>query len=351
MKLLLAALLYYSGVERVLRWLIPRRGVAIFMLHSVRIQNSLTRAAGFSMDVKSFERRMRFLRRYHCITISNVAEVLSGKLSLPNDAVVITFDDGYADNCLYAFPILNRFSLPATVYLTTSYIGSDQWLPMNQLYDAIWRTTSKTLVVPDELMKVGTLPATLPLGTEAQKLTAISCLRSGLKRMATDRFEACIETMAADLLSEVSSMRGGDFDMLDWNQVQTMSGLVEFGSHTASHTILSRAGKSRQEIEIARSKSAIQENLGSQPAHFAYPNGHREDYNEHSIQLLRQQGYQTAVTTEVGLNDSSSDPYQLRRMGLESPNCLIALELLGITERLRARGAKSRNRSLMGVAV
>lgn len=342
LKLILAALLYYSGVARLLRWLVPRRGVAIFMLHSVAEQNSLTQAAGFSMSMARFARRMRFLKGYRCISMSEVADALSKEGALPSDAVVITFDDGYADNCRCAFPILKDLGLPATIYLTTDYVQTDAWLPLNRLYDAIWRTALSNVPVPRLLQEAGGLPPILPLGDEATRLKTVGCLRTVLKALSTDAFEQCVDEMVMELSSEVRLARGREFDMLDWAQVKAMAGLIEFGSHTASHVILARADESRQAREIEKSTLALQSRLGGSIDHFAYPNGHSEDFTDHTISLLKQYGYRTAVTTEVGLNFDNAEPYRLKRMGLEAPVCVIALELLGVTQILRGwvRGSR-----------
>lgn len=100
-----------------------RRAVRILYYHS--ISDAPVRS---SVSPSAFERQLEHLRRsgYALIPLSDAVERLATRASLPPRSVVVTFDDGFADNYEHAFPILARFSVPATVFLTASYIGTDR---------------------------------------------------------------------------------------------------------------------------------------------------------------------------------------------------------------------------------
>jgi len=90
-------------------------------------------------------------------------------------------------------------------------------------------------------------------------------------------------------------------------------GGIRFGSHSASHPILSRVDRDRARREIEGSKSIIEERLGVPVLGFAYPNGTPADYLPETKALVSESGYRFAVTTSMGTNDAKTDPFELRR--------------------------------------
>jgi len=96
---------------------------AILMYHSV-CPNPAPKNL-LAVSVSSFERQMRFLkeRRYNVITIESLADLIRQKKKIPPKSIAITFDDGYKDNYTYAFPILKKYKLPATIFIITNEVG------------------------------------------------------------------------------------------------------------------------------------------------------------------------------------------------------------------------------------
>jgi len=78
-----------------------------------------------AVSVRSFERQMKFLhdRHYNVVSIGELADILKKKSPIPRDTVAITFDDGYIDNYLYAFPILKKYGLKATLFVIVNEVG------------------------------------------------------------------------------------------------------------------------------------------------------------------------------------------------------------------------------------
>ncbi|RJO65142.1 MAG: polysaccharide deacetylase family protein [Candidatus Omnitrophota bacterium] len=100
--------------------------VPVLMYHSV--SPFATEENRLSVRCASFERQMRFLKkhRYHVITLSSLAEMIKSKQKIPRRTVVLTFDDGYRDNFTYAFPVLKKYNLPATIFVIISEVGRIQ---------------------------------------------------------------------------------------------------------------------------------------------------------------------------------------------------------------------------------
>lgn len=327
-KTTVAALFYYSAAERILRHWVRTKGVRVFAFHSVQEESPLTRLAGLCIDPATFERKIRFLARYPCVTMTDIAEAAEGKRTLPPHAVAITFDDGYADNYHTAYPLLKKYGVRATIYLTTDYIGSAEWLPLNRLYDAIWRTAARKIRVTHALLGGEAEHAiSLPVETEDDKKRAAVHLRKRLKQMSAQEFEHGIDLLCSQLLQRISRPRGREFDMLQWDQVRAMRDTVEFGSHTRRHCIVARASEERLRDELLASKAAIECQLQQGVVHFAYPDGNREAYTSRAVDLLKIAGYRTAVTAVRGVNESLDEIYQLKRLSPSAPNCMLAFDL------------------------
>lgn len=98
----------------------------VLMYHSVNPQA----AAGnrLAVSVKTFERQMRFLEKHHynVIPLEAVAGFLKDKRKVPPKTVAITFDDGYKDNYRYAFPILKKYNLCATIFIIIDEVDRPQ---------------------------------------------------------------------------------------------------------------------------------------------------------------------------------------------------------------------------------
>jgi peptidoglycan/xylan/chitin deacetylase (PgdA/CDA1 family) len=105
----------------------------IIMYHSVR--PVVERKDLLAVSVKTFERQMRFLKsaHYSVVALEQMAAAVSQKKNLPGRVIAITFDDGNADNFTYAFPILKKYGLAATIFLIVDDIGKPDKLSWDQI--------------------------------------------------------------------------------------------------------------------------------------------------------------------------------------------------------------------------
>ncbi len=98
--------------------------VAVLMYHSVAPRIETWDFSHLSLPPEVFEDQMARLKRrgYNSVTLSEAYAYVAGKTRLPPRSVVITFDDGYLDNWVYAFPILKKYGMRATVFVSTDFI-------------------------------------------------------------------------------------------------------------------------------------------------------------------------------------------------------------------------------------
>jgi peptidoglycan/xylan/chitin deacetylase (PgdA/CDA1 family) len=259
-----------------------------------------------SLPTTLFAARMEHIaRHYTVLTVENLVERLrEGRV--PRRALALTFDDGYRDNLTHAAPILARYGLPATIFLTTGYIGTREMLWFDRLAVAL-KTTDRT-----HLRVAG--QASLVLASRAERVRALQVTLSYLKGMPDTERRQTLDQLLRDL--GVGPFDGPKRQMLSWDEVGVLRGLgFSVGAHTVTHPILSRLSPEEAWREIDDSGRAIEKALGSRPRAFAYPNGGADDVTETTVRLVKEAGFACAVTTRRGLNTSTTPVLELRRGG------------------------------------
>jgi peptidoglycan/xylan/chitin deacetylase (PgdA/CDA1 family) len=239
--------------------------------------------------------------------------------SLPDEAVAITFDDGYASNHDLALPILQEFSLPATIFLTTAFIDGENMLWFQRVDRALQdRPAAELERVLAQLKKLS--------DCELRERVAALEERAGLE-----------EPKAGDL---PSIMRP-----LTWKQVRAMrdTGLIDFGGHTHTHPILARCSPEKQRWEIERCRQRITEELGSAPTLFAFPNGGPGDYSDETVRLLAEAGFDAACTMINGHLAANSRRMELPRYGSPESRWEAAATVSGAFELFKEWRQRCRN--------
>jgi peptidoglycan/xylan/chitin deacetylase (PgdA/CDA1 family) len=252
-----------------------------------------------------FEAQMEYLAgHYFTSSLQEVLERLKHD-DLPESTVVVTFDDGYRDNYVHAFPILQRFGIPATIFLASGAIGSGKMLWHDRVFRAFRNTTVPRL---EQFANV----KELALKTVQQKQQAQAHVLQLLWTMPDDERLNCIDSLEKQLSS--SSCDSSAHTMLNWDDVLAMSEHgISFGSHTVSHPILSKLSDERMREEIEGSKRVIERKINRPVNAFAYPVGRKQDFSNRAKGILKEAGYQCAVTTIFGVNESGQDLFELRR--------------------------------------
>ncbi len=84
---------------------------------------------------ETFERQMRFLKSHHynVLPLESLATLIKNKKKILPKTIALTFDDGYKDNYIYAFPILKKYHLPATMFIITDEVGRADRLSWDEI--------------------------------------------------------------------------------------------------------------------------------------------------------------------------------------------------------------------------
>lgn len=103
----------------------------VIMYHSI---DGNSAGSKLSVSPASFDRQMEFLRKnsYNIVSLEKMAEYIRGK-RVPFKTIAVTFDDGYYNNYEYAYPVLKKYSIPATIFVIIKHVGDPGWLGWNEI--------------------------------------------------------------------------------------------------------------------------------------------------------------------------------------------------------------------------
>jgi peptidoglycan/xylan/chitin deacetylase (PgdA/CDA1 family) len=300
-----------------------------------RVADVISDPWGLSVTPGRFARQLEIVRaEAHPMKLDELLAALRNGTA-PHRAVAITFDDGYADNLYSAKPMLERWGIPAIVFVATGYVesGREFW----------WDVLERLLLHP------GTLPSRLALhidGTsyrwelgEAVRLDQVACQRyrdwrawqdpptsrHALYLSVWERLRPLAEVERLRLIAELTAWANSEamfiadtdgtpparpvstqeFDSL------AQGGLIEIGAHTVTHPLLTALPSDQQRAEIESSKVSVEQMLGRPVTSFAYPYG---AYGEETVALVRAVGFTSACASQAGVLDRNSNCFVLPRV-------------------------------------
>jgi peptidoglycan/xylan/chitin deacetylase (PgdA/CDA1 family) len=256
------------------------------------------------------------------VTLDDVLAARAGRARLPPRAVLVTFDDAYRDFADRAWPVLRAHGVPATVFVPTSYPGRrGHGFWWDRLHRALVRTARRA-PLPSPLGE-------LPLATDTDRERAHRVLVARLHAMPHDE--------AMDTLAYVFSMVGDAepvCPVCDWPELRRLASEgVTLAPHSRTHARLDRLPADRAREELRGSRSDLEREVGRCPPAFAFPAG---GYDDQSIELLEDEGFEVAFTTRRGPNDMSRpDWLRLKRanVGRRSTLPVVRAQLLGLPAR------------------
>lgn len=256
------------------------------------------------IDAATFDRFMGLVaRNFDVLPLGEAVRRLRNR-DLRRRTCCITFDDGYSDNLTVALPILESRNLPATVFVATGFLDGGR-----MFNDSVIELVARTKLPELDLTRLG-LPV-VPVRSVVEKTSAASAILEAVKYYEPRRREDAIRSMIE--IAECGSLP--DDLMLTSSQVVELARRgVEIGGHTRTHTILNTLDDKHAMKEIARGRADLEQLLGSPVRSFAYPNGRPgRDFSERHAEMLRNLGFDAAVTTAHGVAVPESDPLQIPR--------------------------------------
>ncbi len=290
------------------RWPRRRRGQPLLILPYHRVAPEPDDLLLKPVHPSTFEAQISHLAAYYRVLPLEAAldQLYAG--SLPPRAVAITFDDGYRDNHAYAYPILKKHGVPATVFLATDFIGTGRIPPHDEIALAVRRSRvlAARLLWRDRV-------ADLRLDSETARRAAIEQLTGWCRAAGADETVELIARLRAVTESPDDPPPGV---MLTWDEVRAMAGgVVAFGSHGCSHVACAALSLERREAELREAKARIESELSRPVRVYAYPFGKPSDIGPEAPAAVRRAGYDYALTTVGRPAGPRGDRYLIPRGG------------------------------------
>jgi peptidoglycan/xylan/chitin deacetylase (PgdA/CDA1 family) len=260
-----------------------------------------------------FEQQMRYLTEH--FQVVSLMELLNhwaeGTWDHDKRYCVITFDDGWRDNYVYAYPILRKYNIPATIFLSTAFIGTNRWFWPEKI-GYLLRHYYRSGGWQSAKLSLDGYPWARGLIGEAGNGNIDSAIEM-CKKLPEEEIDRFIDEM-----SRAMDLKFPDERLfLSWREVEEMSQRgISFGSHSCTHQILPKLSTEKIRNEIERSLDTLKEKKINYVPVFAYPNG---DYNQEIIEHVKAAGYRAAVSTVFGFEDRSpKDRFRLKRVGIHN---------------------------------
>lgn len=295
-----------------------------------------------------FEQQVKYVNRhFRLLSARELADIIRSGNPFPVRSCLFTFDDGWKDNYTHAFPVLQAYKIPAIIFLTTGYVGTNKrfWherlaslLHPLPLSEGRRRTVSQRNWVTASVEEIVQEVGGVPLRSRRPVIEGITEAWKMLEEPAVERKLLQLEMLQGQSVTKASPT------MLSWEDVNAMAAEgIEFGSHTVSHALLDQVTADQIKVELCVSKETLESRLGKPVEFIAYPNG---NYNEAVVTASQECGYLGGFTCDVGFNVTSTRPFELKRKHVlnelsigwdgQFSDAFFATELSGIRHDVKA---------------
>lgn len=308
-----------------------RPGALILLYH--RVTQLATDPQRLAVAPSNFEAQLENIKKAGLvISLNDLTEALRTRRLTPR-SIVITFDDGAADNLLAAKPLLEKHDVPAAVFISTGYVktGREYW------WDELDRLLLQPGSLPDKLhLTVGEKTFSSNLGQSSNYTAKDFAEHRGWhvsnSPPPTERhrlYLALIDFLlplspddrltALDDLKRWSGNNGNTRNShraLTAGEIKQLSegGLIEIGAHSVTHSMLSTLPPGVQRMEIQQSKKDLEDILGNRIRSFAYPFGTLSDYTAETVALVKESGFEYACSNFRDVVQPDADLFQLPRV-------------------------------------
>ena len=285
---------HYSGMERSMFWFLRNSTqplLATIVYHRVCPSTDSYEYMAVPADI--FERHVKFIKEnFKVVSMAEGLSLLNGKRE-KGIYVSINFDDGYMDNYTHAFPVIRKYGLPATIFLTTDLIGQDHLFWWDEVFQIIRHSAEKS-----------------PGGKSADILRD-AFRASRINNFLMNKKESEIKDFVDKLKKQYRiSKKITPNQMLGWQEIKDMADSgISFGSHTKTHRNLCLMEDDEMRRELMDSKLELEERLGAKKVGFCYPFG---IYDDRVKDIVRDLGFDYARTCKKGSNSKDMDRFSLR---------------------------------------
>jgi len=334
-KNIIAYSLFYSGALFIIKKYVCKNKYCILTYH--RILPDSEKSTSFSNDgiivrPETFEKHLKFLsKHFNPLSVDDFYNTIScTKIKAhKHTPCLITFDDGWVDNYIYAAPLLKKLSLPATIFLPTMFINKNNLFWQEKIARAISNLLTTTGDEANEIINKYNLKNLANSKIEIQRLNILKYV-NGIKSWPYSEIDELYNTIT-DLIGE-SFLNSHIDKYMDWNQINELSNSkISFGSHAHTHKVLTRLNTNEINHEIKSSIQLISNSLNKTVKYIAYPNG---DSDQKVQDIAKSSGHLLGFGTIPGLVTNNDNLYDLKRINMhenKAPNVpLLFMTILGL---------------------
>jgi peptidoglycan/xylan/chitin deacetylase (PgdA/CDA1 family) len=264
-----------------------------------------------TVSPSNFENQVKHLKdNYTILSLKELIDCLKKK-KVPKRTVVITFDDGYRDNYYEARPILERYQVPATIFISSGMVGAGQEFWWDEL-EYIFYQTEDIIHKPLKLGIKGK-DYTWLIKTPLDAHTVYNNLHPLIKGLTIVTREEVMEELF-EWAGKKRTMRASHA-VLSEEELKKLAGsnMIEIGAHTCFHPRLSNESREVQSREITESKNTIEKWLHKEVSSFSYPFGLDEDFNNDSLDIVKRSGYSCGIANIQACVTRNTDPFLVPR--------------------------------------
>ena len=259
-----------------------------------RVANIMDDFNMLAVTPHNFRKQMEYLSsHYDILRLEDLEENLEVG---SRDAVIITFDDGYYDFLYNAYPILEEYHIPATIFITTGNIGTERENWTDNILRVIFSGTvyREFFELKDDLVSGKWYTRSMQERLELYKI--IRSIFQHVDGQRRDKYEKQLFSWGGDTPEKGRS----DRRMLTAEELKILSdkSLITIGAHSVTHPSLKQQSIEEQRSEILGSKKRLEEITEKAVDMFAYPFGAKENYSDKTVRILQECGFKKAVTVQ-----------------------------------------------------
>jgi len=218
-----------------------------------------------------------------------------------------TFDDGWIDNYESAFALLEKYRVPATIFVPVNMIASKTSFWFQNVWDLAAYVDREGTSEDFVNYFKNHVPSWVPPGISHDQIYKLT---HELKNLPAEE----LHTLVAQAFEQLGIKPFSSINTMSWEQIREMSQRgITFGSHGLNHNILTKLDYNSKYEEVVKSLHVLRNADVSIAPFFSYPNG---NWDAEAVSLVKQAGYKGAVTTQLGINEPATDPYLLKRVAL-----------------------------------
>jgi len=277
----------------------------ILMFHMITPQDEedLSSINNLKLSPQFFEYVIKtaIVQNRYFISLDELWEILIHNKKLDKKATLITFDDGYRDNFLYAYPILKKYDIPFTIYINSGFI--------NKEFFPWW------LIIADLIKKKDTIfweNKKFNIDSKLKKEKFYFLIRNKLINCnSKEKIEKIVNMICEE--NKCSIKKNNLF--MSWKEIKELLNYPKFclGTHTYFHLNLTVLNEEQIQQEIERDIKEIKKNTGIEPKHISYPFGF---YNKKVISVVKCFSLYTGVSTKLNFVFNKNNILELPRVFL-----------------------------------